>query len=65
MRPEGSPAISPSCRSICEEFLGLQPIDAFWALLGAKYQKQVVDYLIEQKAAAPNSFTFVSPDDGG
>ena len=48
-RPD--PARLAALTIICVEFLGLQPIDAFGALLGAKYRKQVVDRLIERKAA--------------
>ncbi len=46
------PAILAGLTIICMEFLGLQPIDAFQALLGAANQKPVVDSLIERKAAA-------------
>ena len=48
-RPD--PAQLAALTIICVEFLGLQPIDAFWALLGATKTNQVVDLLIERKAA--------------
>ena len=48
-RPD--PATLAALTIICVKFLGLQPIDAFYALLGATKANQVVDSLIERKAA--------------
>jgi hypothetical protein len=48
-RPD--PATLAALTIICVKFLGLQPIDAFYALLGATKTSQVVDLLIERKAA--------------
>jgi hypothetical protein len=45
------PATLAALTIICVEFLGLQPIDAFYALLGATSRHQIVDSLIEWKAA--------------
>jgi hypothetical protein len=49
-RPD--PATLAAVAIICEEFLGLCTSDAIQALLGAKYLEQVLDALIERKAAA-------------